>query len=114
MTVSYCHRLFTTSLIGLDRFVRYLYHGSLYRMLSDIYPHIDWVPWRFASLPRTDKGIWNETREVQEFVQYLEGIFLFFVLVAFEGHCLLLYVVPFVVIIIQMFVCCNCNMKTNL
>jgi hypothetical protein len=43
------------------------YHGSLYMMLSSIYPEYDWLPWKFEKTPQ---NYWGDTENQRKYLDW--------------------------------------------
>ena len=41
--------------------------GSLYQILSDVYPEYEWLPWRFI---RTPKQFWDDPKNQRTFLEW--------------------------------------------
>ena len=41
--------------------------SSLYKLLSSVYPHYEWLPWKFANFPRS---LWADVKNQRKFMEW--------------------------------------------
>ena len=53
--------------IGGKTLLRNKYDGTVYTLLSTVYPEYDWLPWKFH---RTSRNTWKEQETTRKFLEW--------------------------------------------
>jgi hypothetical protein len=53
--------------IGASNILSYKYNYSIFQLVSEMYPQVEWLPWRFA---KTSKNYWNNAKSQQQFMDW--------------------------------------------
>jgi hypothetical protein len=48
--------------------LRTFYKGSLHRLLKAVYPHHEWIPWKFN---RVESGFWDKKSNQKSFIEWV-------------------------------------------
>jgi hypothetical protein len=51
-------------------FIKSKYNSSPFQLLSNVYPDFEWLPWKFANVPR---GFWTDVNNQRKFINWAEN-----------------------------------------
>jgi hypothetical protein len=54
--------------IGGASLLLHKYQGSMFAMLSAVFPEFDWLPWKFPQVPKT---YWDNVNNVRKYLNWV-------------------------------------------